>query len=664
MHGKRILVLLFILLLLAGTISARKKDKNNFIWDDIPEDIWNIKEDSSRNIYDAVMVFEKVSADDNKLNDWKCYRVIYRRIRILSSDGREWGDVEAPYLSSKQKLLDIQGRTILPDGTIIKLGSSNIFKKTAVKSKGVKIEQHSFSMPGITDDCVVEYMIKYRLNYPANSWIIQKEMALLHGEYSWKFYIGKSGRNFARALVELGLGTPNYLWLNCGSPKSVKQLPNIKEATELFFEIDDVPPFEKAPYIMPPASLKAKLICYYGSEGTPAAYWGNLASDIKEGVGTYCEENDKSLKVIESLGELATDEEKIFAAYDWLQSNIVNLGYDDLLDKKGKKKEPKNNETVNDVIKRGYGTTGDINMVFYDMLREMNIDAKLAYAADRSEDLLVKEAKYWQFDGELTAIPIDDQKYTYYIPGYKYTEPGTVPWFFEGVDAFIVGGNKSFALVPFTSGNFSTLTWFYSLNISDDFEVSGSIDTRLTGHEARNVRIYLNDSDSLEYENMLKERYEDMFSSAEVDSFQVENLEDINKQLKLKYRAEYPALNVRGNRVLVNICDFITESENPFHSPERTTAVLFDNAFQSMESVQLEIPEGWSVEALPADSTFMNPAGECGIRFTNFGATLNAQINFTLNTPYLRVEHYALIRVLYQNREDFSRQVIVLIKDS
>ena len=159
--GAIIMILVFFI---ASNAHSKINRKGDFAWEEINETDWSVIQDSSKNIFDAAMIFEKIEVDDRKMNDLECYYILYRRIRILNEVGRKHGDVQAPYISSSQEIKDIEGRAVLPDGTIIELEKQHIFKKEVITAKDVKFEQYTFSIPGVTDDCIIEYMIKYRKN--------------------------------------------------------------------------------------------------------------------------------------------------------------------------------------------------------------------------------------------------------------------------------------------------------------------------------------------------------------------------------------------------------------------------------------------------------------------------------------------------------------------
>ncbi|MFH2036205.1 MAG: DUF3857 domain-containing protein [Candidatus Zixiibacteriota bacterium] len=529
------------------------------------------------------------------MGDGKAYRVIYRRIRVLNENGRIWSDVDAPFMGLEQEVFEINGRTILPNGTIINMNENNIFKKEAVRSKEVEFDQYSFSIPGVTDDCIIEYQIKYKLEAPTGMWIIQKEIPLIRGEYFWKFHIFEISPYWADFYSSFLPMTPNYLWLNCNLNKNIEYLPSLKEATDMHFTILDVPAFEKEPFMISEISVKSRLICYYAREGTPATYWGKEASYFNKYAMGFCEENKKIKAIIEPIKGLATDQEKIDSAYKWVQNNVLNLNYDSPEPKSKKRtiKRIKDNKDVNAIIKRGYASPLELSILFWDMLREMDIDAKIGFASDRSENLFVYEAKYWQFDASVVAIPCGDNRYKFYQPGQKYTIPGMVPWYFEGVKALVSAGDINFINVPFSEATVNSINLFYTYSLNDDFDITGTADIRLNGQPARDIRMRLFDKDSSEYNQILKDKFDEMLIGSSIDSFTVENYNDPYSQLKIKCNVKFPEIENTGDRILLKPFDYFDDSENPFTSEERKFALLFQYAMEERESAQINIPEGW-----------------------------------------------------------------------
>jgi hypothetical protein len=457
---------------------------DDFVWEKITDKDWQVAPDSAKGIRNAVVLFEKIVADDRDLLNNKFYVTIYRRLKIFNAEGRQWGDFSLPYLNKKQKIEFIRGRTVLPDGQEFPLLETQIFEKEIFKAKGLKIKQKSFSLPGIADGCIVEYALKYRLPSSYGAWIFQKEIPVIYGEYRWLFYRGQGLSGFY-SLFNSVL-TPNYLWLNTTSKYLAEQRPSLKDPTEVFFAVNNVPAFEAEPQALPEVALQAQLRCYYSSGAAPAAFWGELTQNISLVFEQYTKNNKRGREVVASFSGLKTEEEKIAAAYYWLQSHIKNIDYLD------SDQELKPNASVDETLKRGYGTQEDINYVFYDMLREMNIDAKMVFAADRDENLFVEDAKYWQFDRSLVAVPGDDGKYSFYSPGDLYLPAKCAPWFNEGTQALLVGHlTQQFTTVPFAPAELNRTRRHFTLQLQDESKLRGKLIEQRFGHSGRALRVLL-----------------------------------------------------------------------------------------------------------------------------------------------------------------------------
>ena len=84
-------LMLLLLLAIASPVNAGKSDEP--AWAPITDADWEVGEDTARKITDAAIIFDRIRADDRKLESDRCYRTIYRRIRIFSEQGRDWAEL-------------------------------------------------------------------------------------------------------------------------------------------------------------------------------------------------------------------------------------------------------------------------------------------------------------------------------------------------------------------------------------------------------------------------------------------------------------------------------------------------------------------------------------------------------------------------------------------
>lgn len=633
----------------------------DFNWEKVAKADWAVSQDSAKGIRDAVMIFEKIYVDDSKLFDEKCYLSIYCRIRILTPEGRKWADVTTSYYHKKQKVEEIGGRTLLPDGTVISVTRERILEKEILKAKGVKIKQKSFSLPAVSDDCIIEYYIKYRLPDPYGVWLIQKDIYLLEGNYTWKFYRGKDLGGYQYALIA-DMVTPNYLWFHTNKKFDVEYRPSLKEAEEVLFKISDVQAFKSEPYSIPDIALKAQLRCYYGVPKTPAAYWGDLSKSISDWLNRFTQKDKRVREIVESFGLVEDREEKIRTAYNWLQENIQNTSYADEAEKGFK-----DNKNVDDVIKRGYGNSEEINITFYDILREMDIDAKMMYVIDRDDNFLVYDAKYWQFQRSLVAAPKEGDDYDFYNPGALLMPFGSVAWFNEETYGFVVGEmTKQFHRIPFSDSHANRINRFQELKLDDNMQLSGKLIEKRKGHSARTIRLDLRESTEKEKLDYLQDLFAKKFPHVEADSITVEEMENINEPLTIKCNVLHPSAGQQmGDRLLLKPYTLCSQHENPFQSENRKYSIMFDYAEQVMEAMRIDLPENWAIEALPADTAFSNKVGSCQVifRIVNEGKSLSIQVIYQLNSPFWKAAEYVDLKDFFRAQQSFEEITVVLKKE-
>lgn len=658
MEGIRLFSLIVAIYLLIFGIGY---SGGKFSWEPIPEDDWEVTEDSVKGIRDAVILFEKITADDRKASEGKCYYTVYKRIRILSAEGRKWGEVTLPYFHEKQKIKKIMARTVLPGGKEIPLSQSDILEKDFLKSKGVKIKQKSFSLPGMTDDCIIEYYIHYFLPNNPSVWTIQKDIYLKKAEYNWKFFRLK----FLQQLFNPGLAyvrkenvNPNYLWLNIQEPVTVamEQIPSADKPEEFIFRFEDVPGFEPEPYSPPFIALKAILLCYYGGSETPAEYWKDLHKSLKISIDDFTKTNNPVQEITKQFGEMTTREDTIRATYSWLQKNIKNLGYDDYEDKKIKE-----NKNIDDVLERRYGTTTEINKTFCGILRQIGINTYMVYTINRLENILMYDAKYWQFDRSAVAVPNIKGEYDVYSPGDRYLNFGNIYWAEEDSKGFLIDDSIGcFITLPYSDAHSN---YVQILSMSGNMKLNGRLIESHRGHSAHNIRLRSVFSTEEEMLNYLRDNFSKDFPYGKADSFQVENVKEIEKPVTIQCQVNIDLTGHRtGNRFLIKPCILLSSLGNPFYSEKRKYPIMFNYAGEFADSISIELPVNWEVEALPADTSFSNEVGYCLLTFKNFadGKIFSVHRKIRINAPDWETAKYHSIKTLYEMQKSFEEMTVVL----
>gem|GEM_PF-2286282 len=632
---------------------------SDFEWAPVTAADWAIAEDDGRGIRDAVIIFEKIVVDDEELiKKERTYYTLYRRIRILSGEGREWGDALSDYLRRDQEIEEIRGRTLLREGTSYELDEDQVQEKEVLVTKDFKVKQKAFSLPAVSEDCIVEYYFKYKLDGPPHRWMIQKDIYMLEGEYIWKVCRGKGlkGTEYRQFGKDVA---PNYIVLHCEDELNVERRPSLKDTRELVFTISDVPAFAREPYSPPAISLKWQLHHYYADPGPAAVFWGEVTQELEQNIKDYASYNYYVCEKAKAFSHYDRDSQKIRNTCAWFNNNITNLD----IDKSGE--ERKGNGCVSHVIEHGYGNSPEICCTYYDMLRELNIDAKMAFTVDRDDDFFIEDAKYWQFTRWLVAVPDEEGGYVFYKPGFDYLKPGQVDWYNEGTQALVAGDpDQLFYTIPHSAPETNESSGEIDLTMDEALHLSGTLTEECTGQCAAAHRFGLRKTDATGETQYLKETVEERYPAFEPDSFEVDGMEDSRLTLKMACKVESDfAGQQMGNRLLMRPADFLSPQDNPFTSDERKYDIMLDYARETSQTVTVSFPAGWSVEAVPADTTFSSEVGSCGISFVAGDGSVTIRRFSTITKPEWGVEAYPEIRDFFASRQALNDMTVVLKRE-
>ena len=177
----------------------------------------------------------------------------------------------------------------------------------------------------------------------------------------------------------------------------------------------------------------------------------------------------------------------------------------------------------------------------------------------------------------------------------------------------------------------------------------------------------LDETTELDKRSQLKDHYKTIFPNGKIDSIQVGNLTDPEKNLVIKANIEIPKLGYSSlDRIVLKISDILGSKKNEFLSEKRDYPVLFNYASEVVDIIQVVVPMNYSVEYIPEEQLISNRAGVCQVKVNTLNQDSIIIINrlFRLEKPYFQKDEYKGLRYLFQMRDYFSDAVIILKKKS
>jgi hypothetical protein len=250
----------------------------------------------------------------------------------------------------------------------------------------------------------------------------------------------------------------------------------------------------------------------------------------------------------------------------------------------------------------------------------------------------------------------------FYLPGDPSLPPGIIPWYNECVSALVEGNQGRFLTTPHSPAHHNTLSYGYVFNLDERLAIKGDVDLQVAGQWSHFARDRLEDAEPDEYDGLVVDLMQTFMPKSELDSLKCVISDDRYGPVTIDGYAEYPALSEQGGRVLLKPGDYMVDYDNPFVAESRENEIIFTVAHKRFESAQFTLPEGWTVEAAPADTMFYNEVGSCSIQYLTAGNQFSVQRNFTLNSPYWEARDYVKVRRLFQERQNISEGVMVLSK--
>ena len=192
----------------------------------------------------AIILFRQVDRDDR---GHTAHEDVYFRIKILTEEGRKYGDIEIPFWKEQGNIVNIHARTIEPDGTIVSF-TGKAFDKSIVKARGVKYMAKTFTLPDVQIGSILEYYYTtdFSENYVFDShWILSNELFTKHAKFSLKPY------------------TSDYIpwnvrWTWNKLPTGTAQ-PAEGPDHVINLEAGDIPAFQTEDYMPPENEMKARV---------------------------------------------------------------------------------------------------------------------------------------------------------------------------------------------------------------------------------------------------------------------------------------------------------------------------------------------------------------------------------------------------------------------
>jgi len=568
---------------------------------------------------------------------------IRRRVKIFNEKGFRYADVKIPYYSDDryEKLIDLDAFIYNLDATG-KVIETKVDKKSIFRQKSdSRFSTVTFTFPEVKVGSILEY----RYTIVRDEWI---------NIDPWVFQdkIPTRLSAFRIVLPEIFRYTTQQLLQQEVERKQddLKQSVLIDRgilnfnSTAFSFKMKNVPAINDEPYMGSYRDYLQRIEFQLNQivlpDGTTHNYrktWAELIKNLMSS-DAFGMQLTKKIPIGEPLSSqlktAGSQYEKMNLIYKYVQKNIEWDGVEDFLC-----------SNVKDIWNKKKGSTGDINLILLNLLKEANINSYPLLASTRENGRVITTYPLLRQFNTLIAMAVIDGKKYFLNAADKYNAAGLIPYDVMGTEALLVDKD----LPSFIEIWNEKMMHRHFVSMQGNIDESGVLkgEATLTSFDyAKNPRVK-------RYKDG-KDKFSDQYLTPGINNIKVEEIEVKNENndslpFEQKFKFSIPVTS-SGDYRYFTLNMFAGLEKNPFISDNRQTVVEFGHNQYYMLVGSVAIPEGYVFEQPPQNFAMIMP--DTSIVFRRIIETSNEKVSYRITLefkrPFYVAEEYPAFKEFYK----------------
>lgn len=591
------------------------------------------------------------------------------RIKILSETAYDLGNIEIPlYVSGNEEesLKDIDAVSVfMENGKSVKskFEKKNIvYEKNSKNWKIAKIPLPNVKVGSVID---VKYVLKTEFYFNLKSWKFQHTIPTLHSSFvtyipeyfdyhlSMKGYypIKTSSKQQSNRITitykETGFGTGSSQ--NAPSRSSYTSSIDYIEKVQNF-EGKNIPAFQEDEYIKSSGNYLSGVEFELASTKFPNRPIKNYSLSWEDIVKNLIDDEDFGLKL--GRTDFFDDFVKTISVSNLSKQDLMLVAFNHIKSKI--KWNDLNRLYATDLLRKTYvngvGSSSDINLCLVGLLEKFGLESYPVVLSTQSNGFLnLTHPTVTDFNYVIALVRLDGKDYLMdaseplsrinQLPIRCLNDKGLIvkKGLVEWID--LMKGNSY--------KNQTTMAYSFD----QDFTISGKITEKLDGYASYLSRKAIKKYSSTE--DFVVD-YQKNVSGLQVVSHQFTNLDSIDKSLVSNY--EFSLTNnieSTGNLVFISPLLYKATKKSPFLLEKRDYPVEYNYPSNHFYSVQIEIPENYSVETLPQSINISMPDKQ-----TKFTYNLSLVGNKIIITSIFVNNKLQFLPTEYNDLKEFYRVMI------
>ncbi len=612
----------------------------------------------------ALVIFEKGFSEFDAKEEYDLVTEYVHKIKVLDKMGiDEVATVEIPlsksYSSSaEERVKDLEAYTYkLVDG---KLSSFKLNPEEVYTQNFDNYDLMKFTFPNVSPGDVLVY--KYKLISPFKftftGWEFQSKIPKIHSEFTSKI---PGNYDYHIALV----GPLKLTDLKSEIVErciSFNRAANPADCSQNLYTMDDIPAFKEEEYMTSERNYKSRLKFELKSITRLDGYIDKITKEwedvddylLKEkGIGKQWKKDRLVEELLPaSIKNIPDALEKAKAIYAFIKDNYKWNGeyqiHDDL--------------KLKDILKDHTGNIMLLNTLLYNLYKSEGYEVDPIMASTRSHGFITKiHPILSDFNYFFVSVNVDGKNY-YADASEKYLDFGRLPYRALNSYARLLDTEKGSSWIDIQPEDYSAISFRDSIAVQKDGSAIGFSKQTFSGYKAYNIRKELSET---ERENYFTE-FSNPNDHARTTNLNITHENDLEEDLEITYELKNASQKI-DNQIYFNPFSFKFFQENPFNLDKRTYPIDFGYKDMFQYSIQLYIPEGYSVAEMPEAKALRLPGNKgsfifSAVKISENALSIQCRVNFT--EAVYGPEYYEGLKKFFNEILAVQEQSLIVLKEN
>jgi hypothetical protein len=257
----------------------------------------------------------------------------------------------------------------------------------------------------------------------------------------------------------------------------------------------------------------------------------------------------------------------------------------------------------------------------------------------------------------------------YFDPATRFCPYGLIPWFEDDAQGIqwdkAPQMNGNIVRVQTRTAEIALTQRTAKLKLQPDGSLEGTMEIVFTGQEALDRRLSAYDEDDAGRRKLMEDEIKELVpAGATVDIDEVTGWQASEQPLRVKCHLHAERFAVKTpKRMLFRLSVFQTNSKHPFPQVYRTQPVYFGHGYQTSDAIDVSLPSGYKLEALPPDSDGVTDFAEFHAKRTSESGIVRLDRQTEMKGYFFPVKSYLPLRAYFQRLRQNDAQTVVLIRE-